>query len=137
MEIPLAELIRDLRSERVGQGRKIVKANGEYGASGASSGGVSSGAGGASGVSSGANALDSELHTQNPIEQSAMRGFANLATSPAKWRFVMSLTPLAPLAKPFASFVPLLSKWVKYRAFPKVSGGLHQKVKQMQGVIYE
>ena len=129
MEIPLAELIRDLRSERVGQGRKIVKANGEYGASGVASSGV--------GGASGANALDSELHTQNPIEQSAMRGFANLATSPAKWRFVMSLTPLAPLAKPFASFVPLLSKWVKYRAFPKVSGGLHQKVKQMQGVIYE
>lgn len=142
VEIPLAELIRDLRSERVGQGRKIVKANGEYGASGASGGsasggGVASSGGASGGVSSSANALDSELHTQNPIEQSAMRGFANLATSPAKWRFVMSLTPLAPLAKPFASFVPLLSKWVKYRAFPTVSGGLHQKVKQMQGVIYE
>lgn len=124
MEIPLAELIRDLRSERVGQGRKVVKANSEYGNSNEIS-------------NANANGKTNALHTQNPTEQSAMRGFANLATSPAKWRFIMILTSLAPLGAPFASFVPLLNKWVKYRAFPKVSGGLHAKVQKMQGVIYE
>lgn len=125
VEIPLAELIRDLRSERVGQGRKVVKANGEYGTFGKGDSNVR------------ASSAKSALHTQNPTEQSVMRGFANLATSPAKWRFVMGLTGIAPLGKPFASFVPLLNKWVKYRAFPNVSSGLHAKVQRMQGVIYE
>ena len=106
VKIPLAELIRDLRSERVGQGRKSV--------------------------------VGTDVTTQNPAEIKAMAQFANLATSPSKWRFALGLAGVfAPLGRVFAPFVPLLKTWVKYREFPHISGGLHKKVSQMQGVIYE
>lgn len=106
VEIPLAELIRDLRSERVGQGRK--------------------------------NVIGTDASTQSAAEISQMRMFADMATSPRKWRFAMALVgSLGFLARYLAPYIPLLKNWVRYREFPQISGGLHAKVSKMQGVIYE
>ncbi len=106
VEIPLAELIRDLRSERVGEGRK--------------------------------NIIGNDGSTKNPSEIASMQQFASMATSPKRWRFGIAMAGyFAPLGKVFAPLVPGLKSWVKYRAFPKVNGGLHAKVSKMQGVIYE
>ena len=82
--------------------------------------------------------VGTDSSTQNPAEIKAMRQFASLATNPSKWRFVLTMAGIfAPLGKVFAPFVPLLKSWVKYREFPQISGNLHKKVSQMQGVIYE
>ncbi|WP_295736786.1 LutB/LldF family L-lactate oxidation iron-sulfur protein [uncultured Helicobacter sp.] len=106
VKIPLAELIRDLRSEKVGQGRKNLKNN------------------------------DGSLKDKQ--EQFGMTKFANLASNGSSWRRMLSLAAFfAPLAKPFASFIPGLKNWVAYRTFPELSGNLHKKVSKMQGVIYE
>lgn len=106
VEIPLAELIRDLRSERVGQGRK--------------------------------NVIGNDGSTQNKSEIKQMRDFANLATNPKKWRFALSILPYVfPFIKVFASFVPVLKNWVRYRELPQISPNLHAKISKMQGVRYE
>ncbi|MCH5322609.1 MAG: iron-sulfur cluster-binding protein [Helicobacter sp.] len=106
VKIPLAELIRDLRSERVGQGRK--------------------------------NIFGDDGSTLNPKEAALMKKFANVATTPKKWRFILSLVGnFGFLGQFFAPLLPGLSAWVKYRKYPKISGGFHQKVAQLQGVIYE
>lgn len=106
VKIPLAELIRDLRSERVGEGRK--------------------------------NVIGNDGSTKNPMEELAMKKFATLATNPSKWQSMLTMARIfAPLGKIFHSITPVLRAWTKYRAFPKVDGGLHKKVSQMQGVIYE
>lgn len=106
VKIPLKELIRDLRSERVGQGRK--------------------------------NIIGNDGSTINKAESNAMATFGSIATNPAKWRMALSILNIfAPLGRFFAPLLPGLSKWVKHHSFPTISGGLHKKVSNLKGVIYE
>lgn len=106
VKIPLAELIRDLRSEKVGQGRK--------------------------------NLTNNDGSLQDKKEEAGMSAFARVATNGVQWRMLLWLAAtFAPLAKPFAKFLPGLSAWTSCRAFPTLNGNLHKKVKNMQGVIYE
>ncbi|TLD96879.1 iron-sulfur cluster-binding protein [Helicobacter jaachi] len=106
VKIPLAELIRDLRSEKIGQGRKNLKNN------------------------------DGSLKDNQEIFM--MNAFAKAASNGRKWRTTLKFAHIfAPLAKPFAAFIPGLKNWVAYRTFPALKGNLHKKVSQMQGVIYE
>lgn len=106
VEIPLAELIRDLRSERVGQGRKNVAGN--------------------------------DGSTYNPREKTLMKQFAFLATNPSLWRFSMSMLSIFSFFGKFvAPYLPVVKHWVSYREYPKINGGLHARVANMEGVIYE
>lgn len=108
VKIPLAELIRDLRSEKVGQGRKNLKNN------------------------------DDSLRDKNEeymMRQFAKA--ATNGNSWRKLLDLPSKPLLMPLAKIFSSFIPGLKNWVAYRTFPTLNGKLHKKVSNMKGVIYE
>ncbi|PAF47998.1 iron-sulfur cluster-binding protein [Helicobacter sp. 12S02634-8] len=106
VKIPLAELIRDLRSEKVGSGR--------------------------------GNVVGYANTHKNKSEKAAMRAFASLATSGAKWRLLLRVVGLfAPLGKKMASMLPGLKNWVRCREFPHIDTALHAKVKKIQGVVYE
>ncbi len=108
VKIPLAELIRDLRSEKVGQGRKNLKSN------------------------DGSSRDKNEEYAMKQFANAATNGDAwrellNLPNKPL----------LMPLVKLFSGFIPGLKNWVAYRTFPTLNGNLHKKVSNMKGVIYE
>lgn len=109
VKIPLAESIRNLRSEKVGQGNGKVL---------------------------GYDQNNQKRH--NKIEQFSMGQFADLATSGKKWRMLLWFAnTFGGLGKVFHPIVPVLNKWTKCRSFPKIDANLHARVKQMDGVIYE
>ena len=108
VKIPLAELIRDLRSEKVGQGRKNLKNN------------------------DGSLRDKGEEYAMKQFANAATNGDAwrellNLPNKPL----------LMPLVKLFSGFIPGLKNWVAYRTFPTLNGNLHKKISHMKGVIYE
>ena len=108
VKIPLAELIRDLRSEKVGQGRKNLKSN------------------------DGSSRDKNEEYAMKQFANAATNGDAwrellNLPNKPL----------LMPLVKLFSGFIPGLKNWVAYRTFPTLNGNLHKKISHMKGVIYE
>ncbi|WP_334092306.1 LutB/LldF family L-lactate oxidation iron-sulfur protein [Helicobacter typhlonius] len=108
VKIPLAELIRDLRSEKVGQGRKNLKSN------------------------DGSSRDKNEEYAMKQFANAATDGHTwrellNLPNKPL----------LMPLVKLFSGFIPGLKNWVAYRAFPTLNGNLHKKISHMKGVIYE
>lgn len=106
VKIPLAESIRNLRSEKVGQGNGKV--------------------------------LGYNQSKHNKMEQISMRKFADFATSGKKWRMILWFAhTFGGLGKIFHPIIPVLNKWTKCRSFPKVDANLHNRVKEMQGVIYE
>lgn len=106
VKIPLAELIRDLRSEKVKEGRGGVKGY-------------------------------ANTH-QNGAEKFGMKMFATLATSGTKWRMLLAGARIfGPLLKVFQHHLPGLKNWTSCREFPVINATLHQKIKQMQGVVYE
>lgn len=106
VKIPLAELIRDLRSEKVKEGRGEVKGY-------------------------------ANTH-QNGAEKFGMKLFASLATSGVKWRmFLAGARIFSPFLRIFQHHLPGLKNWTSCREFPTINATLHQKIKQMQGVVYE
>ncbi len=107
VKIPLAELIRDLRAEKAGEGR----------------GGI----------------VGYDNTHRSETEKKSFAVFANVATSGFKWRLLNAQVRIFGnnLGKAFGGMIPGLKSWLKYRAFPDLDASLHQKVKNMQGVIYE
>ncbi len=110
VKIPLAELIRDLRSERVGQGRmKIV----------------------------GYHETQRDVKEQKMMQQfskAATNGFKWRMA----FKMIHIFSPLLRYVTPF-SFVQksMLGKWLQNHELPTLNGNLHAKVKKMKGVIYE
>ncbi len=108
VKIPLADNIRLLRGESVGQGHRLV-----------------------AGV---------ENITRNTFEKNIFYAFKKMATSGVLWRFMLwfqGLGMTSALGQRFAHKIPLLKNWVKCRTFPVLNGNIHQKVKSLQGVVYE
>ncbi|MGP1562026.1 MAG: LutB/LldF family L-lactate oxidation iron-sulfur protein [Helicobacteraceae bacterium] len=106
VKIPLAELIRKLRRDKIGEGANAPL---------------------------GADKLDKSL-----AEKLIFRGFQFGATNSKFFYFaVFLMQKLLFLIKPFASFLPIVSKWTKHRALPEIKGELHKKIKNIEGVIYE
>lgn len=107
VKIPLAELIRDLRSEKIGQGRGNL-------------------------IDNAISRDKNEGYVMNQFAKIASNGKAwrnALAVINTSW--LMSLVKL------FAPLIPGLRAWVAYRSFPTLKGNLHKKVSTMKGVIYE
>ncbi|MCH5313585.1 MAG: iron-sulfur cluster-binding protein [Helicobacter sp.] len=107
VKIPLAELIRDLRSEKIGQGRGNL-------------------------IDNAISRDKNEGYAMNQFAKIASNGKAwrnALAVINTSW--LMSLVRL------FAPLIPGLKAWVAYRSFPTLKGNLHKKVSTMKGVIYE
>ncbi|WP_104628777.1 LutB/LldF family L-lactate oxidation iron-sulfur protein [Helicobacter bizzozeronii] len=72
------------------------------------------------------------------LEELAMKAFAKMASNGALWRAFLKLNGwLAPLGKWFGDYAPVLKIWLKHRDMPTINAGLHAKVKQLQGVVYE
>lgn len=110
VKIPLAELIRDLRSEKVGQGRKQI---------------------------AGYNETKRDLMEQRAIKQFsklATSGFTWRMVMKMSHIFSPLLRYIAPI--PFVQKTPL-GKWLQNHSLPVLNGNLHAKVSNMKGVIYE
>ncbi|GMB93765.1 Iron-sulfur cluster binding protein [Helicobacter bizzozeronii] len=74
----------------------------------------------------------------NKLEELAMKAFAKMASNGALWRAFLKINGwLAPLGKWFGDYAPVLKIWLKHRDMPTINAGLHAKVKQLQGVVYE
>ncbi|WP_104758750.1 LutB/LldF family L-lactate oxidation iron-sulfur protein [Helicobacter bizzozeronii] len=72
------------------------------------------------------------------LEELAMKAFAKMASNGALWRAFLKINGwLAPLGKWFGDYAPVLKIWLKHRDMPTIHAGLHAKVKQLQGVVYE
>lgn len=108
VEIPLAENIRLLRSEQVGQGSGLVQGTEKLPIS------------------------KMERSAFYGFKKIATHGFLWRMLLSLK-----SSNLFKSLAKKFASKMPLLKNWVSCREFPELQGGLHKKVKALSGVIYE
>ena len=67
----------------------------------------------------------------------AFKGFASLATSGAKWRFMISLAHKMHSFVPKMSFVPMLKAWSKYKELPSLKYDLDANIRKVEGVIYE
>lgn len=110
VKIPLAELIRDLRSERVGQGRMKI---------------------------AGYHETQRDIKEQKMMQQfskAATNGFKWRMA----FKMMHIFSPLLRYVAPF-SFVQksMLGKWLQNHELPTLNGNLHAKVKKMKGVIYE
>lgn len=105
VKIPLADMIRDLRSEKIGQGtgREIL----------------------------GVSRVKAKV-----AEKIGFKLFAFIASTPWAWKLMLwQVRIFGPLAKPFASMIPLLKQWTSCRAYPKLDASF--QAQKLQGVIYE
>ncbi len=110
VKIPLADLIRDLRSERVGQGVKMV---------------------------AGYNQTTRDYKEQKMMvkfSEIATNGFKWRMI----FKVLYIFSPLLQYIAPF-SFIQksLLGKWLQNHELPVLNGNLHSKIKNLKGVIYE
>lgn len=74
----------------------------------------------------------------NYMEKFSMYMFGVLASSPVLWRTSLKMAGVfMPVVKSISHYLPVVKKWVKYRTFPELNGGLDQKMKDLKGVRYE
>lgn len=105
VKIPLADMIRDLRSESVGQG-------------------------------SGEPILGMSRVKPKKLERIGFKLFALIASTPWAWKMMLwQVRIFGPLAKPFASMIPLLNQWTSCRAYPDLDASFQNQ--KLKGVIYE
>ncbi|CBG40061.1 LutB/LldF family L-lactate oxidation iron-sulfur protein [Helicobacter mustelae] len=107
VKIPLAELIRDLRSEKVGQGYGKVLGYQK----------------------------NSPGHAMEQKMMNGFASFATSGSKWRNMLWVVR--NFGGLGKLLHPMIPVLNKWTKYRVFPPIDASLHQQIQKLKGVIYE
>ena len=106
VKIPLADLIRKLRADKVGQGE-----NPPYGIQNVKA---------------------------NPQEQSAMKGFAKIATNGGLWRFSLAKAHwFNGFLHKYQDSLPVIKKWSAFKELPQIKLDLYKEIQAMDGVRYE
>ncbi|RAZ51757.1 LutB/LldF family L-lactate oxidation iron-sulfur protein [Campylobacter hyointestinalis] len=64
-------------------------------------------------------------------------GYSKVATSPSKWRGMLSIASKADKMIHKIKFLPILKSWQKYKELPNLKNDLNSQISKFKGVIYE